>query len=340
MSAGIRAYPSSNGGAKCALAFSLVLAIAVLTAPVPSFAQDSPAQRPTELRQLEDKEYADAQQAADAADRLRATFEARYSWHPSSPAKPSSEEVRQDAERVIAAYTLVANSYPHTEIAARSGIRLSGFYQYLGQTARALDKAKEIATDYQGTEYAPRAILAVGLLYSQAAHNPTAAKEWLSKIPRPNTDSVVAEPAYDEQEKLYLAAQQQIAHCDLVMGRRDAARERFDRLAERYPMYRDAIQREYEVQAATALHPALRIVDEIIEQSIASARTTTVPPARVSHVTESPSPIVSPRPALAADTPVALSDKSSAGRHWAGWSLLLVGIVLCASGVMYGLRTQ
>jgi tetratricopeptide (TPR) repeat protein len=344
--------------------FRLVLGVAALAVPGISGAEDSPAPPRAELRQLRDQEYAEAQLAADAADRLRAAFETRYPWRPANLIKPSSEEARPDAEKVVAAYALVVDSYPNTAQAARAGIRWSGFYQYLGRTAQALDKAQEVAILYEGTEYGPGAAYAVGLLYLQAAHSPAAAREWFEKIPRPNANAVVAESDYDDRETLYLAAQQQIARCDFILGRRDAARERFDRLAERYPMYRDALRREYEMQAVTARDPVLRWLDELIEQSLGDLTAAPATPVPVSRTTEAPSPVGSPRPAPAAETAVVLADRSAtggsteradqspahsprglsdqgrAGRGRAGRPLLLGGIVFGTVGAVYVLRKR
>jgi len=340
MSTVIRPYAADSGKAISHVAFSLVLGIAILTMPVPSLAQGSPAQHPTELRELWGKEYADAQQAADSADRLRAAFETRYSLHPSSRLKPSSKEAKQDAEKVIAAYAHVADSYPNTAIAARSGIRLAGFYQYLGQTARAIDMAKEVASIYENTQYAPRAAFEVGLLYFQAAHNPTAAMEWFRKVPQPKDGPIEAKD-YGEGAKLYLAAQQQIARCALSMGKRDIAQDRFSRLAEQYPMYRDAIEAERDVHSKTSLHPGLRLVDEIIDQRISDLGLTAVPPSPVDSATQPPSPAPSDRsPRIAAERSITYPEKGNSWRYWAGWSLLLLGIALSASGVFYRLRTR
>ena len=336
-----RAYPNSGANATRSLAFSLVWGIAVFTMPVPSVAEGLPAQHTTQLRELQGEEYGDAQKASGAADLLRAAFQARYSWHPSSEMKPTSEDGKHDAEQVIAAYTRVIDSYPNTEIAAYSGIRLAGFYQYLGQTAKAIEKAKEVASAYGNTQYAPNANFTVGLLYLQAAHDPAAAMEWFQKIPRPSTDTVVTEQTYNEHEKLYLAAQQSVAKCALAVGRHDVAQERYARLTERYPMYRDSIRKDQEnAQGGTSVRPVSPPADKMIEQGTADVQETAVPSSAVDNVTQSPLPAVSVTPVPAADTPAVHSDKSNAGRHWAGGALLLVGVALCASGIIYGLRTR
>ena len=213
----MRPYPNTGGSATRFLALSLALGIAMLTVPALSSA---------ELRELKREERGEAHKASGAADRARAAFMARYSWRPSSQLKPTSEEAKRDAEQVIAAHMLVITSYPNTEIAAYSGLGLAGFYQYLGQTAKAIEQAKEVAAACENTSYAAKADMTVGLMYLQAAHDPVTAKEWLQKIPKPAVDALPTSPNYTEQHKLYLSAQESIGRCDLEMSKGDAAQKK------------------------------------------------------------------------------------------------------------------
>lgn len=340
MSTAIRTCSLSCIRKTCYAASRCWFVVALLTMAVPSFVQSTTEQPPTELRELWGTEYADAQKAVDTADRLRAAFETRYSWHPSSQLKPSSEEAKQDAEKVMAAYAEVAASYPHTDIAACSSTRLAGFYQYLGQTAKAIDTAKEVASTYEHTQYASKAAFEVGLLYLQAAHNPTAAIEWFKKIPAPKDGPIDTDKEYNAAAKLHLAAQQQIARSAMTMGRRDVARGVFSRLQERYPKYRKAFVREMDVQDDTALHPALGMVDEMIAQRMAEIGKIVMPTTPESHTVQTPLPSVPELNAgVVVDTASAHLHEGSSFKYWAGWCLLVVGAIVSASGILYRVRT-
>jgi len=324
------------------LTFWLCVVIPAATA-IPSLAQNATEQPLTELREIWGREYGEAQQASGAADILRATFEGRYATYPDIGPQSSSEKARQDAEAVIAAYTKVITSYPYTEIAAYAAIRLAGFYQYLGQTAKAIDTAKDVATTYQYTLYGPKAAFETGLLYLQAADNPAAAVKWFQKVPAPTDSPIDSHEKYDEAANLYLAAQLHIARSAMTMGRRDIAREVFDRLGERYPMYRDTLARELGRLDRTVRHPTLQMVDEVIEERMAEIDK--IPP-----IGPATGRLRSSVPTSADSTEkvdfskeIAVTYPSQESRpfsYWVGWCLLVAGITMGVSGIRYRVRSR
>jgi len=153
-----------------------------------------------------------------------------------------SPEAQAEFDKVVSAYQEVLKKYPNTEIAAYTGLRLSGLYKYKRNLTKAVEVAKDVSERFAGTEYGTKALLSVGLNYLQSQHNPKEAIKWFRKVPRP-TDGVVSPEEYNEAQALYLSAQQQIAKCELALGRSAHADRRYERLAERYPRYKEEIQR-------------------------------------------------------------------------------------------------
>ena len=254
---------------------SSVMLDAVLVLVSPLIAEEPTSQHAIRIRELRGRELQEARAASDAADQMRAAFESAYPWKPSDArsenASPASAAAQEEFAGVEAAYKEVMDKYAHTEIAAYCGLRLSGLYKYRRDTTRAVDQAKDTASQFAGTSYETNALFTVGLIYLQSLHDPRQAAEWFKKIPKPSAADIVGRDQYDEAEKLYLSAQQQIAKCELAMGRRAYADRRYERLASRYPQFRTAIEQTRTSQLRMAIERgAVFDLEAILDERIAT----------------------------------------------------------------------
>lgn len=233
------------------LVYSVVLVLCQLLYS-PLMASVGPSKDPPhkenvrEEKYLYGKELQNAQREINQVDRMRAEFEVQYTWSPSKNSNvdstPTSPSTRRDSEEVEQAYKNVIKKYPQTEIAAYSGLRLSGFYSYQTEHERAIEQAKEVAIQFHGTALENNANFTVGLQYLQAKNDPHEASNWFKKIRKPSDLNKVDSQHYNEAEKLYLSSQQQIAKCEFKMAKAAYARRRYERLMERYPQFKTELE--------------------------------------------------------------------------------------------------
>ena len=324
--------------------YAIVLQIVLLVLVSPLVAQETTTSSPVRLRKLHGDEYRQARKARDRADRMRAELESRYRWLPPAIAGTdpafASDAAQTAAAKVEAAYKEVLQKYPNTEIAAYSGIRLAGFYQYRQEHTKALDQAKDIATQFAGTAYHAKAHFEVGLMYLQGLQNPREAAEWFKKIPKPSDVDVVGPYQYNEAEKLYLSAQKQIAACELAVGTPAYAIRRYRRLAARYPQYRENIERtrrfaqEREMVRRTGLDPA-SVLEERIESDplFSGDESEPIAPVAGAHqATQSPDAPDDTQAPVSQQPPTVPHAVPTPRAFVAGVILLCAGIVLCAFG--------
>lgn len=190
-----------------------------------------------QIRNLYGKELTAARQARDSADALFEEYKRLYPC----PVVKSAEESR-DFKRVMAAYGEAIKQYEGTDIGAYCQLRRCEPYKYRGEFRRAIEQAQTAAADYAGTAYETRAYFAIATLYLQGLHDPQGAIPWFERIPQPSStdpERVVGPQEYNEDHKLYLSAQQQIAKCEIALGRGIGAQERYARLSTSYPQFKE-----------------------------------------------------------------------------------------------------
>ncbi|MHC4398963.1 MAG: M56 family metallopeptidase [Planctomycetota bacterium] len=228
----------------------------VLPADDPSTAEeDRSAGRPVATRKLWGKEYSEAVSARNRVDRMRADLEKRMSaarreWRKAGNRSPlpTSDRFEAQAAEVVRAYQEVINRYPHTEIAAGCALRLAGSYQYQGKFDEAAQVSAKAATEFAGTPEGVKAVFSTGLIHLQARHDPAEASKWFARVTRP------AKPAgapYDEADKFYLSAQEQLIKCELMLGLDSQAEERMKKLKQVFPQYAGEVDRFYQAQLAS-----------------------------------------------------------------------------------------
>jgi hypothetical protein len=229
------------------------LVIAVLLVNNPSTAEeDRSAGRPVPTRKLWGKEYADAVAARNRADGMRAALEGRISaarreWRKAGKRGPlpTSDAFEAQAAEVARAYQDVIDRYPHTEIAAYCALRLSGHYKFQQQHDKARELTEQTAIDFAGTSQGNKAVFSAGLFHLQTRHDPAEAIKWFCRIPKP------AKPAggpYDEDDKLYLSAQEHLVKCELALRQDAQAKQRIDDLKQAYPQYAGELSRSYQFE--------------------------------------------------------------------------------------------
>jgi len=162
-----------------------------------------------------------------------------------------SEQEAGDFERVVSAFEDIVKKYEGTEIAAYAQLRLCEPYKYRGDARRAINQAKLTAKTFAGTRYEAKAYMTTGNIYLQHLHDPAKAVAWFERIPKPATDSndgVVRPSEYNEAHVLYLSAQQQMAKCEIKLGKATDAIERYEQLSGHYPQFKahldDALRTE------------------------------------------------------------------------------------------------
>jgi len=211
---------------------------------------DKPRPAPVTIRRLKGQELREARAARDRADRLRADYEA-----PRMGPFPDKHDEAAFAE-VVAAYKEVMEKYPGTDIAAYCQLRLTGLYQFRRDYDRATELLKGLARRYAGTEHETEAYFSLGLLHLQARHDPAAALPWFAKVVAPpgaREDGTVPEKNYSPAHGLYISAQQQLAKCEIRLGKPDEAARRYEALARRYPQYAKSFAHALRFQVRSAL---------------------------------------------------------------------------------------
>jgi len=232
----------------------LLLAAAVLLVTQPSTAEeDKSSSRFVPTKKLWGARYSEAVSARMRADRMRAELEQRMppartepAGKEGTPAAPGAFDAQ--AAEVARAYKEVIDRYPHTEIAAYCALRLSGFYQYQGKFDEALELSAKTAGEFAGTLEGFEAAFNTGLIYAQARHEPAEASKWFARIPKPNKP---ADVPYDEADKLYLSAQQQLTKCELALGRDGQAEARASDLTQTFPQHGQELDRSFRFEVAS-----------------------------------------------------------------------------------------
>ena len=163
--------------------------------------------------------------------------------------KPPSVQQIRDFYKVIDAYREVIDKYEGTEIAAYCQLRIDAPYKYIKDYDEARLQNQIAAIKYAGTSYEPRAYSSIGLMYLQHFHEPLMAIAWFNKIPNPNSENpglIVNELQYNKAHVYYISAQENIARCEIELGRAEDAAKRFERLSLKYPQYSDNFVKELE----------------------------------------------------------------------------------------------
>ena len=226
-----------------------------------------------EVNYLYGKELENAQREINQTDKKRAEFERQYIWTSSKDgdvdSTPTSLSARREFEEIEQAYKNVIKKYPQTEIAAYSGLRLSGFYNYRNEHLRAIEQAKEVAIQFRGTALENNANFTVALLYLQAKNDPYEASNWFKKIPKPSNLNKVDSQNYNEAEKLYLSSQQQMAKCEFQMTKTAYSKRRYERLTERYPQFKTELENNQRTESIADIEhqmgfDVIAIRDEVI----------------------------------------------------------------------------
>jgi len=292
-------------------------------------------------RDLTSREAPEAQEMSDSADTLRNDFEARCRANTPTPgAAPAAfYGAQEDIAKVIEAYERGGRSYPNTEIAAYCGVRLAGFYQYLGRSDEALAKLTEVASFCENTPYAPKASMELGLHYLQVRNDPLTAIEWLSKIPKPLSEKILTQDQYGEPESLYLSAQEQIAKCELMIGRYEAARNRYDLLEEQYPVYGQSIRSEWESESEITPGPYGEAASSAIEQGTAEMDRFLV----LAHSDTAGAGSKQAAKSADATSGIRAGTEAASAKRWttaAGSVLLVLGIACCVVNRVSGLKSR
>jgi len=234
------------GGARAVLAVVLVL-------PGLACAAEKAVGAGPEVRRLAGQELAEAQAVRDRADRLRDGYEKA---NPSRPGGMPADNAEDLFKAAVAAYREAADKYPGTDIGAYCLVRLSGLYQYRKDYASATAVLDDLATRYAGTEAASEAFFSMGLMQLQALHDPAAAAPWFEKVsPPPTADEqgVVSDRKYSRADVRYVSAQQQLAKCEIRLGKLDGAVRRVEALGKRYPQYQSSFVSALRFEVKSAL---------------------------------------------------------------------------------------
>ena len=105
----------------------------------------------------------------------------------------------------------------------------------------------ETATEFADTPEGIKAVFNTGLIHLQARHDPAEASKWFARVTKP------AKPAgalYDETDKFYLSAQEQLIKCELMLGLDGQAEERAKKLKQVFPQYAGEVARSYQTELA------------------------------------------------------------------------------------------
>jgi tetratricopeptide (TPR) repeat protein len=203
------------------------------------------------LRRLKADDYRNAVNARNRADEQRARIEQQITSdrNKAGPEKADPKMARETAGDVIRAYQAVIERYPHTDVAADCATALIGVYQFVGDFDEATKLAEQTANEFAGTRLGGRTAFNAGLVHASARSDPAEAIKWFSRVPKPIKR--LGGLDYDEDDKYYYAAQQQLIKCEVQLREDEAAKARAARLKESMPQYTDQIDRELVVEVAS-----------------------------------------------------------------------------------------
>jgi outer membrane protein assembly factor BamD (BamD/ComL family) len=293
-----------------------------------------------------------AREIRDQADLLAASFIDRFRWSvgrdgkPSTPA-PTSDVAQQDYRAVVEAYRQVGEQYPNTEIAAYAMLRLSGFFQYRRENDLAIRTAEKVAEDYSRSHHENMAYFMAGMIELQSRHQPQAAIEWLKKIRRPSPPVVpendTPRPPVDQETQLYIAAQQQIARAEQMIGKGTLAQARVEQLGQRYPHYADYakerlaadqkafLQSEFGIDLNTMFNDSVLATLELANVSGDAENPLVRLSATAEHSATNAPPTARTAVPTVPSTPSAI-EHSSLGL-WLGLGVCIIGVSLLGAGI-------
>lgn len=253
------------------LVFLYIIVDTSLIASIQNSKETSTKNDKGKVLNLHGEELGNAWKEIDQADLMRAEFEEKYVWtQPNQDLTPISASAREEFGKIEQAYINGIKKYPKTEIALYSGLRLSGLYCYRREYDRAIEQTKEVASQFSGTDLEHTANFDVGLYYLQAKNDPDEATKWFKKIPKPSNLEKVDSENYNGNEALYLSAQQSIAKCELQMNKHAEAKQRYEKLVERYPQYKKELAQHLKTDSISNVERLLNININSIEDKIIS----------------------------------------------------------------------
>jgi len=215
--------------------------------------EGGPPVRTMPTKALWGAQLSEARAARSRADLMRADLEKRMPAATGAAtakqgASPAPGKFDAEAAAVVRAYQEVIERYPHTEIAAECALRLSGFYQYQGRYDEAAELSAKTASEFAGTPGGLKAVFNTGLIHAQARGDYAEASKWFLRIPKPDKPPGAA---YDQEDKLYLAAQQQLAKCELRLGQDGQAEKRSGELKQAFPQFGDQLDKSFRFEVAS-----------------------------------------------------------------------------------------
>jgi len=272
--------------------------------PIRAEANNKVQPKQNEIRNLYGEELQKARQARDNADRLFAEYKRLYpsygedleeehqardsadklSAEYKQPVSRSPQEAR-DFDEVVLAYEQVIEKFGGTAIAAYCQLRLCEPHKYRGQFVKAIKQAQAVADRFPGTPYEVRAHFVMGNIHLEGFNDAKGAIPYFEKIAKPrtnSTDDVVRQEEYNQNHKMYLSAQKQIAKCEIRLGNNQAAKEIYDHLAQRYPQFKQHFEDVQKFELDSYLQGSFgidleKISDDMI-QSIPTILETSQPP--------------------------------------------------------------
>jgi tetratricopeptide (TPR) repeat protein len=239
---------------------SLVLCLLLFPAVILAGENDANQIEYRQLRSLSAEELQEADKARDDADKMLAEYKRIYRISRSRYPKirpnelanmPISKQQIRDFERSASAYKEIVDKYEGTEIAAYTQLRLCEPYRYMGQYQEAVSQAQKAAEIFVGTIYETKAYHRAGMIYLQDLREAQRAADWFEKITKPannKTNGAVTTEKNDQNHWLYLSAQQQIAKCEIQLGKAKNAIKRYEELAERYPQNKATLDHDLEFE--------------------------------------------------------------------------------------------
>lgn len=174
---------------------------------------------------------------------MRTRFETKYRWsysQSSGSRTPDSKNAKQEYAEVAEAYREIVRRFPGSGIAAYAGLRLGGFHQYRRDFSAAATAVEQVATDFEGSDWADEAYFTRGLIELQARNRPQEARKWFQKIlPPASTAQGDRAGLQTSASQQYLAAQQQLAIAEYRAGQVARAEARIELLGEKFPVIAD-----------------------------------------------------------------------------------------------------
>lgn len=164
------------------------------------------------------------------------------------PVRPEVRVQRQRIEQVHALFQSVIDEFPRSDIASYCASRVSGIYQRLGESDEAARFLEEMAAQFAGTSEGDHLNFDVGLIHAQARQDFARARAVFARIPQPTP----GDPDFDRRAKLYLAAQEQSAKCELKLGEIQQADERIRKAKSALPQFEAELDQFHQFESDSA----------------------------------------------------------------------------------------